>query len=362
MKKIIISLAVIGVVSAVVIGGTIAYFSDTETSVGNTFTAGTIDIAIDNENPWTSHYDIGDLKPGETGYINFDITNEGTNPVNISKTLTSIEGTGGTKIGYTCNNVSVSSEPEFLAESGIISSEGVCSDSGWKAIDDVETQIIYDLSVKVYADSGTTNPIWWQTIYTDTDGKSIADVYGSSGGQYVTLGMIPVGGHMEVTQSYHFNPDAENQYQGDQLSFDITIKGDQMAQVGGYTTVNLENKSGAPAWDVLLGDVVEGTLSYKTMGSMFDYNFTGNVNTTGDYTLIYVGSTNDYPCTDSVVLGTGSFTAGTPLPITGSVSTGDITNGKIWLVPTSSYDGNVMTSWPEADILFETGLINYVQN
>jgi len=29
MKKIIISLAVIGVVSAVVIGGTIAYFSDT---------------------------------------------------------------------------------------------------------------------------------------------------------------------------------------------------------------------------------------------------------------------------------------------------------------------------------------------
>jgi len=48
-KKILISLSVIGVVSAIVIGGTMAYFSDTETSTGNTFTAGGIDLEIDNE-------------------------------------------------------------------------------------------------------------------------------------------------------------------------------------------------------------------------------------------------------------------------------------------------------------------------
>ena len=46
-KKIILSLSVIGVVAAIAVGGTIAYFSDTETSVGNTFTAGTIDISLD---------------------------------------------------------------------------------------------------------------------------------------------------------------------------------------------------------------------------------------------------------------------------------------------------------------------------
>ncbi len=44
MKKIVISLVVIGVVGVVAIGGTIAYFSDTETSTGNTFTAGTLDL------------------------------------------------------------------------------------------------------------------------------------------------------------------------------------------------------------------------------------------------------------------------------------------------------------------------------
>ena len=47
-KKILISLSVIGVVAAIAIGGTIAFFSDTETSTGNTFTAGSIDLKIDN--------------------------------------------------------------------------------------------------------------------------------------------------------------------------------------------------------------------------------------------------------------------------------------------------------------------------
>lgn len=51
-KKIIISLATIGAVAAIAIGGTIAYFSDTETSTGNTFTAGTLDLKIDS----TCHY------------------------------------------------------------------------------------------------------------------------------------------------------------------------------------------------------------------------------------------------------------------------------------------------------------------
>lgn len=43
------SLSVIGVAAAVVIGGTGAFFSDTETSAGNTFTAGAIDLQIDND-------------------------------------------------------------------------------------------------------------------------------------------------------------------------------------------------------------------------------------------------------------------------------------------------------------------------
>ncbi|MCH8741871.1 hypothetical protein IH779_03135 [Patescibacteria group bacterium] len=48
-KKILISVSVIALVAAIGIGGTIAFFSDTETSTGNTFTAGSIDLKIGND-------------------------------------------------------------------------------------------------------------------------------------------------------------------------------------------------------------------------------------------------------------------------------------------------------------------------
>lgn len=47
MKNILISVSIIGAVAVVAVGATTAYFSDTETSVGNTFTTGTIDLKID---------------------------------------------------------------------------------------------------------------------------------------------------------------------------------------------------------------------------------------------------------------------------------------------------------------------------
>lgn len=43
------SLSVIAAAAAVVIGGTSAFFSDTETSTGNTFTAGAIDLKVDSQ-------------------------------------------------------------------------------------------------------------------------------------------------------------------------------------------------------------------------------------------------------------------------------------------------------------------------
>ena len=95
------SLSAIAVVAAIAVGATTAFFSDTETSTGNTFTAGAIDLRIDNEcnygwnnqlmpcpnNPngpndggyWTSSWsetDLGrihkffyfdDIKPGDWG-------------------------------------------------------------------------------------------------------------------------------------------------------------------------------------------------------------------------------------------------------------------------------------------------------
>ena len=71
MKKILLSLALILVFgTAAYIGGTGAFFSDTETSTNNTFTAGAIDLKIDN----TSYY-LGVANPGTT-WPSQDLTNQ----------------------------------------------------------------------------------------------------------------------------------------------------------------------------------------------------------------------------------------------------------------------------------------------
>jgi predicted ribosomally synthesized peptide with SipW-like signal peptide len=54
-KRVLVSLGVIGVAAAAVIGGTIAYFNDTETSTGNIFTAGSIDLKVDHV--WQTYND-----------------------------------------------------------------------------------------------------------------------------------------------------------------------------------------------------------------------------------------------------------------------------------------------------------------
>lgn len=51
-KKLLVSLGLVTLVVAAVVGGTTAFFSDTETSEGNTFTAGEIDLKVDSE----AHY------------------------------------------------------------------------------------------------------------------------------------------------------------------------------------------------------------------------------------------------------------------------------------------------------------------
>jgi predicted ribosomally synthesized peptide with SipW-like signal peptide len=98
-KKILISLSVIAAVAALAIGGTIAYFSDIETSTGNTFTAGSLDLIVDIngvvQNPLSGPiFTVTDMKPGDSGektisltvddnpacgFVNFNLTSDKDN-------------------------------------------------------------------------------------------------------------------------------------------------------------------------------------------------------------------------------------------------------------------------------------------
>ena len=72
MTKIIISLAIIAVVGAVVVGSTTAFFSASKTSPANTFTAATVDINLDGDgDSQTAYFDVNNMVPGDeiTKYV-----------------------------------------------------------------------------------------------------------------------------------------------------------------------------------------------------------------------------------------------------------------------------------------------------
>ena len=352
-KKILMSFGVIAIVAAIAIGGTIAYFSDTETSKGNTFTAGVIDISIDDQNPWTGRWDIKDMKPCETGYIKFNIQNPGNNPVNVWKTIKNITTDEG-----------VMTEPECVAEGGTWVDYGDhCT--GETPQSNLYDVMNYDLSVRVpileNSDGG-----WWQTIYKDSDNKTVGEINGTR----IFLGMIPAGKNMTVTQSYHLIPATDNWAQADTMTFDIEIYAEQLTG-----SLVLENKSGAPDWQIKGTDTMKGTLTYNLTSPKFDYTFEAKgLKTNTNYRLIYYA--DPWPgsnpgaliasfTTDgsgNIGVTTGSIDLGMDLPAPADANSP--AGAKIWLVTASDYNSNnaytgPMTGWHFADYLFETGLITY---
>ena len=186
---------------ALAVGGTMAFFSDTETSEGNVFTAGTIDLAVNDENPWaaTAWGTSDDWKPGqETDDINITLKNVGTNPMDVWMRLTDITTSGGDD-----SFQGVSSEPEYLAE-GAVWTGTVWDGTDWKAIDDIDTQISIILSLGA------------ATIISGDDIRVPA-----AEDLYIYLGTIAASTDISGTLAFLMDSTAGNKYQGDDMEFTI---------------------------------------------------------------------------------------------------------------------------------------------
>lgn len=78
-KKILISLSLIAAVAAIAIGVTTALFSDTETSTGNTISAGTLDLMVDQSNGQNVvKFTVINVKPGDSGTGTWTLNNVGS--------------------------------------------------------------------------------------------------------------------------------------------------------------------------------------------------------------------------------------------------------------------------------------------
>jgi predicted ribosomally synthesized peptide with SipW-like signal peptide len=331
-KTIMVSVLTILVLAGLVGVGTFAYFNDTETSTGNTFTAGTIDIAVDGENPWVSsaQYTFTDVKPCEVQTIDFTITNVGTNPVVVWKHIAAT-CTGGITVYPVIGDPVCSSEPEYVAEGG---------PDAWVAKNNIAKVIEYDLKV----------------------GDS--DIFVEGGG--VTVDMIkcmwmPIGQILypqqtvTVHQSYHLLATAGNEYQGDVMTFTIDLYAEQRLGPGPTQLGDklfLDNKSGPTDW-YFVPDQTWGLLQWKA-DSSFSFAAQGLAVDTGYSLIYYPEPQTTWPWPVTVIASDNSDGNG-ELTLSGSLPT--VSDGKIWLVLSDDVTGGQMTVWNPTSYLFESNLV-----
>jgi len=362
MKKILMSLLTIAIVGALITGGTMAFFSDVETGEA-VFATGTIDIAIDEQNPWEGEVSIADAKPCQVWYQEYEIENVGTNPCVIWKHL-DITAYGPGTAHYPEVDSTCSSEPEYQVDS----SDTHNAIGKW---------ILYDLySVVIDPLAGEGTDQWHHTEFWENAHVHDLDCV------WIPLGSLPAGGKMWVEQSYHLDADTPNKHQGDTMDFNIIFHAQQIEG----TTVLMENKlepqyEGGPAFVMFDDDGdgvfrddpddIWGKLDYNSMGATFDYTFEAQgLKKDGTYYLIYYADPwkGDHP---GAVIATLTATGGNIASISGSTElnmdlpgptdANYLLGAKIWLVPSSDYnpDTKQMTAWNEEDYLYETHLIWY---
>lgn len=80
MLKIIKSSLVVLSVIAIAAGATGAYFSDSETSNGNSFTSGNLDLNVDGGNTNVVKFNVSNLSVGQQGGAVYRLTNVGSIP------------------------------------------------------------------------------------------------------------------------------------------------------------------------------------------------------------------------------------------------------------------------------------------
>jgi predicted ribosomally synthesized peptide with SipW-like signal peptide len=174
-KKILASIFVIGMLALAMGWGTYSYFSDTETSSGNKFTAGTLDLKVNgNDDPLVAVITVENVEPGDFGSKVITLKNEGT-----------LDGIAKLHIKNVVNSAGATPEPEPTPDDGEL---------GEKLL----VTIKYDSTVIV---SGKTLNELNSIVYA--------------------LGALGAGAEKDVTVFWWVPSDVGNEIMGDIVTFDI---------------------------------------------------------------------------------------------------------------------------------------------
>jgi spore coat-associated protein N len=201
MKKLLISLMTVVAVTALVGGGIYAYFSDVETSNGNTFTAGTLDLNLDSGNINVVKFNVGDVKPGDTGGGTWTVTNVG----NIAGYLDLENCSVSESVGTT-------TDPELADEGG--------PDTA---------QLGNYLMVHIFVDDNN-NGIWdlGEADILGTDALPVK-VNTIAASYDLNISLTGSGGITYITLTWSVPVDTDNRIQGDSVTLNIGFELQQRA-------------------------------------------------------------------------------------------------------------------------------------
>ena len=202
MKRILMSLMTVALVSALIGGGVFAYFSDVETSTGNTFTAGTLDLNLDGGNTNVVKFTVSDVKPGDSGGGSWTVANVGSIAGYLDLESISVSEAIGT-----------TTDPEEADEP--------------TGVDTI--QLGTYLMVHLFVD--TNNNGSWDAGEADIFGTDAAPaaINTIAASYALDLSLAASGGTNYITLVWSVGTGTDNRIQGDSVTLDITFELQQRA-------------------------------------------------------------------------------------------------------------------------------------
>ena len=203
MKKILVSFMTIALVSALIGGGIYAYFSDVETSTGNTFTAGTLDLNLDGGNTNVVKFTVDDVKPGDSSGGTWTVANVGNMDGYLDLESISVS-----------EDIGTTTDPELADE------VPPGTDTA---------QLGNYLMVHMFIDANNNGS--WDSGETDIFGTNVSpaaiNTIASSYG--LDLSLLANGGTNYITLLWSVGTTVDNRIQGDSVTLDITFELQQRA-------------------------------------------------------------------------------------------------------------------------------------
>jgi predicted ribosomally synthesized peptide with SipW-like signal peptide len=204
-RKVLAAFLVVGLVATIAGGGLYAYFNDTETSTGNVFTAGTLDLKVNGTDTPVVHIEAGPIYPGWSKTYIWCLSNTG-----------SLDGKLWLEVTNIVNNENGVTEPE----------QGAPGENGGEP---GELGQYLMVSIFVYNPTTSGGSYWGFAGHWLNDLTNSWHVYQLSHVLPSTSqGLIKAGDDKAyVKMTFTLSTDVGNCVQGDSVSFDIVFHLDQ---------------------------------------------------------------------------------------------------------------------------------------